>query len=387
MIEPLIDLERSISTLMTRYQTLSYAHQELQEKYQQLEQQHHELLFQKQRAADQVKEMIGKILGSKSLPHAFLFVGQKGTGKTSTARIFAKAINCLENHYSTNKSKSTSIEPCNSCHNCKSITSSTFTDVVEMDAASNRGIEEIKNLIRETSFLPMSGKYRVFIIDEAHMITTDGFNALLKTLEEPPESSMFILATTNLEKLPKTIVSRCVKVNFGKALKQDIVSMLKRIGNSEKFEFKTDFYSLIAKHSDYSFRDAAKMLEEVSMQKLKTIEELEEFLGVRGKNNLLEIIENKDSKKTFVWINEFSQNGGNFKNLIEEILEELRVLLLAKKGIKNEDVKSTKLTFSEISKLIKLLMESYQLLKSSPIESLPLEIAIFEFYNQIDTKN
>lgn len=334
-----------------------------------------------------VRDQIKKILESKSLPHAFLFVGQKGTGKTSVARIFAKAINCLENHYSTDSSKSTSIEPCNKCSNCKSITSSTFTDVVEMDAASNRGIEEVKNLIRETSFLPMSGKYRVFIIDEAHMITTDGFNALLKTLEEPPESSIFILATTNLEKLPKTIISRCVKVNFGKALKQDIVSMLKKIGSQEKFEFNTDFYSLIAKHSDYSFRDAAKILEEVSMQKIKTTDELETFLGVRGKNNLLEIIENKDSKKTFIWINEFAQNGGNFKNLIEEVLEELRILLLAKKGIEIEDIKSTKLTLTEISKLIKLLMESYQLLRSSPIESLPLEIALSEFYNQIDTEN
>ena len=142
-----------------------------------------------------VKELLRKILESDTLPHAFLFVGQKGTGKTSAARIFAKAINCLNNKFAK-KTKST--EPCNECKNCRSIKNSSFTDVLELDAASNRGIEEIKNLIRETAFFPMAGRYRVFIIDEAHMITRDGFNALLKTLEEPPDSAVFILATTNL---------------------------------------------------------------------------------------------------------------------------------------------------------------------------------------------
>lgn len=319
-----------------------------------------------------VRDQIKKILDSKSLPHAYLFVGQKGTGKTSTARIFAKAINCSDKK---------SLEPCNHCRHCLSIDSSSFPDVIEMDAASNRGIEEVKKLIQETSFLPMSGKFRVFIIDEAHMITTDGFNALLKTLEEPPRTAIFILATTNQEKLPKTIQSRCVKVNFGKGSLKDIVSMLKRISEHEKLFFKDDFFMLIAKHSDNSFRDAAKILEEVSMQKIANCDELEMFLGIRGKNNLLEIIESKDVKKTFLWVEEFSQNNGNFKNLIEDILESLRIQLLIKKGIAIDEEKPTKLTVSEISRLIKLLMEAYQLMKTTPIESLPLEIALIEFYN------
>lgn len=322
-----------------------------------------------------VKDQIKKILDSKTFPHAYLFIGQKGTGKTSTARIFAKSLNCLEKE---------SIEPCNHCKNCQAIDSSSFSDVIELDAASNRGIEEVKNLIRETSFLPMTGKYRVFIIDEAHMITNDGFNVLLKTLEEPPTSAIFILATTNLEKIPKTIQSRCIKVNFGKGLKKDIISMLKRIADKEKFQFDDDFYSLIAHHSDNSFRDAAKILQEAIIQKIKNVNELEIFLGIRGKNDLLEIIEKKDSKKTFLWIDEFAKNGGNFKNLIEDILEELRLYLLSKKGVNIEDVKSTTLTISEISQLIKLFMEAYQSLKLTPIESLPLEIALTEFYNKIN---
>ncbi len=327
----------------------------------------------------QVKEMIGKILSASSLPHAFLFVGQKGTGKTSTARIIAKAINCLNNKFS---GKNKSIEPCNHCVNCQSISLSSFTDVIEMDAASNRGIEEIKTLIRETSFLPMSGGFRVFIIDEAHMITTEGFNALLKTLEEPPKTSIFILATTNLEKLPKTIISRCLKINFGKAKTIDIISMLKRITKNEGLNFNEDLLRLIAHHSENSFRDAAKILEEVAFQKIKTIEELEKFLGIRGKNDLMEIIEKKDLKKTLSWINEFSQNGGDFKNLIEDILSDLHKELLIKNGVETSDGKKISFTLNEISSLIKLLIEAYHSLRNTPIDSLPVEIALIEFYNK-----
>lgn len=336
---------------------------------------------------NQVKEMIGKILSAKSLPHAFLFVGQKGTGKTSTARIIAKAVNCLNNKFSPNFSNPpnnpNSFEPCNKCVNCQSISLASFTDVVEMDAASNRGIEEIKSLIRETSFLPMSGGFRVFIIDEAHMITTEGFNALLKTLEEPPKTAIFILATTNLEKLPKTIVSRCLKINFGKAKITDINSMLKRITKNEDLNFSEDLLNLIAHHSENSFRDAAKILEEVAFQKIKTVEELEKFLGIRGKNDLMEIIEKKDLKKTLSWINEFSQNGGDFKNLIEDILNDLHRELLIKNGVGTSDDKKISLTLSEISLLIRLLIEAYQSLRNTPIDSLPVEIALIEFYNKV----
>lgn len=329
-----------------------------------------------------VKKMIGKILESSTLPHAFLFVGQKGTGKTSTARILAKAVNCLNNKFSHSASVN-NYEPCNKCANCKSISLSSFTDVIEMDAASNRGIDEIKNLIRETSFLPMSGGYRVFIIDEAHMITNEGFNALLKTLEEPSKSAIFVLATTNLEKLPKTIVSRCLKINFGKANITDIYSMLKRISKSENIDLSEDLLKLIANHSESSFRDAAKILEEITFQEIRSIVEAEKYLGIRGRNDLIEIIEKKDQKKTLLWIGEFFQNGGDFKNLIEDILDQLHSQLLIKNDILKIEDKKTSLSISEISLLMKLLIEAYQNLRNTPIDSLPVEIALIEFYNEV----
>jgi len=157
--------------------------------------------------------------------------------------------------------------------------------------------------------------------------------------------------------------------------------MLKRITSSEKLEYSEDILKLIAHHSEASFRDAAKIIEEVSMQKIISKSELENFLGIRGKDDLLEIITKKDIKKIYLWIEEFSQNGGNFKNLIEDILEELRVQLLIKKGVLLDEAKPINLTVGEISRLIKLLMESYQQMRITPIESLPLEIALNEFYN------
>lgn len=326
-----------------------------------------------------VRGLLQKILEATELPHALLFVGEKGTGKTSSARIFAKSINCLHNKYAE---KSKSIEPCNECRNCVSIGYGSFTDVLELDAASNRGIEEVKNLIRETAFFPMIGSYRVFIIDEAHMITPDGFNALLKTLEEPPKSVVFILATTNLDKVPKTIQSRCIKVNFGKAKKEDIIEMLKRILKNEKKEYDLPVLNLIATHAENSFRDATKILEELILQKITDKEGVEKFIGIRGKNNILEILESQDVKKCLQWIEEFSDGGGDFKNMIEDILNQLRERLLVKKGALVDDELKTTLTTSDIILLIKLLMEAYQSLRSTPIESLPLEIALIEFYNE-----
>lgn len=329
-----------------------------------------------------VREIITRILSADHLPHAFLFVGQKGTGKTSTARILAKAINCLNNKFSPNASKRLeTIEPCNHCNSCLAIDHSRSVDIIEMDAASNRGIDDIKKLIHESNFLPMSARYRVFIIDEAHMITPEGFNALLKTLEEPPPSVIFVLATTNKDKLPKTIISRCQIVNFGRANEKDIIRMLHRYAAGEKISHIDEkLFKLIASHSDNSFRDAAKIFEELIIQQKLTVDEAEKYLGFSRKH-FLSVIEKKDPKQTLAWIDEFTASGGSIKTLIEQVLDELRTVLLAKAGLDQEKSEETKLTKKEIITLIKLFTEAYQNLSRSPIESLPLEIAVIEFYN------
>ncbi|OGK24648.1 DNA polymerase III, subunit gamma and tau [Candidatus Roizmanbacteria bacterium RIFCSPLOWO2_01_FULL_37_13] len=353
-----------------------------------------------------VKEIIKKLLQLQSLPHAFLFFGQKGTGKTSTARIIAKAVNCLSNDYaSSERSESRSsrsrqtrqprstwqartvknIEPCNTCRNCLSVDSSSSPDVIELDAASNRGIEDIRNLIKEASFFPMVNRYRVYIVDEAHMITNDAFNALLKTLEEPPSSVIFILATTNQEKIPKTILSRCSIINFGKAQKADIVSMLKKVAKKEKIIIEEQLLSLIAQHADHSFRDAVKILEELATQQKLSYEEGKQFLGLL-KENFFEALQKKDLKVILSWIDEFSQSGGNVKYLIEQLLDELRIALLAQSGVKTDEGIDITLNVKDIVSLMKLLTEAYNNLKISPIESLPLEIALVEFYNQHKSK-
>lgn len=326
----------------------------------------------------QVKDTIQNILKSKELPHAFLFIGPKGMGKTSTARIFAKSVNCLNNSFA---GKGDSVEPCNHCNNCQSIDLSSNADVMELDAASNRGIEEIKKLIREAVFAPMTGKYRVFIIDEAHMITTDAFNALLKTLEEPPESVIFILATTNEEKVPITIQSRCFRVSFGSAKKHDVEHQLKRIVDGEKIKISPDLINLVIQYSDNSFRDAAKLLEELTIQNKLTLDDAKNYLGIRAKDNLLQIMKTQELKEALIWIDEFAANGGSIKNILEDMLELLRKQLLLKSKVPVE-IEDLGFTLSEISMLMKLLTEAYGNLRISPLPSIPLEIAVVEFYNQ-----
>lgn len=306
-----------------------------------------------------VRDTIKQLITSDSIPHALLLIGQKGTGKTSIARIIAKHLNGLTSD------------------------AGDHPDIMEMDAASNRGIDEIKNLIRETAYAPLAGKYRVFIIDEAHMITTEGFNALLKTLEEPPSTAVFILATTNVEKLPKTIVSRCAVVNFGRAKKQDLIHMLKRIAKGEKLTLEPKLLELVSDHADHSFRDAAKILEQlVVQQKANTYSEAEKYLGIVGRKDLLHILSTADLKQALTWTKSFVDSGGNIKYLLENTLEDLRLQLLVKSGVEvEEDVPQLTLSIAQISRLIRLFTESYNLLKISPVESLPLEIAIVEFYN------
>lgn len=326
----------------------------------------------------EIKRKILNLLESKHIPHAILLTGPKGIGKTSIARIIAKSLNCLKNVFSQ---QSDSVDPCNQCVNCQAIDNSRSIDVIEIDAASNRGIDEIRQIIKNSSFLPMLARNRIFIIDEVHMITQEGFNAFLKTLEEPPPNVYFILITTNPEKVPTTIRSRTFIINFAKADKNDIISMLKRIAQGEKIKITDDVYELLSQYSDNSFRDAAKLLEELVIQNIfNDINSIKNYLGLR-KDNLLSLIEKKDLKATLEWLNNFYQNNGNYKTLIEDILQQLREQLI-NISLSENNIKYH-LTKKQITILMKKLLEAYNLLKISPIESIPLEISIIEYYNEI----
>jgi DNA polymerase-3 subunit gamma/tau len=334
-----------------------------------------------------IREKLTLLLKSKKIPHAFLFTGPKGAGKTSAARLIAKAVNCQNNVFSDSRDKKNkfadSIEPCNECENCISITKGNAVDVIELDAASNRKIDEIRDLIDKIKFSPLYCRYKVYIIDEVHMLTTEAFNALLKTLEEPPESTLFILATTELDKLPKTIISRCIHFNFGNAEVQEIVSMLKRISKHENLDIEDKALEFIAERADHSFRDATKILEEAVMSNQHTISGIKNVLGLSGSSlDLLQAIEKKDPKAALTFLKSYDENGGSFKTLIETLLERFHQILRSKNGLSSESTKMYTFSLPELSYLMKSLQETYNLTKISPIESLPLEICLLEYFEK-----
>ena len=325
-----------------------------------------------------VSESLKKIVSKKSIPHAFLFAGPKGTGKTSAARILAKIINC-ENPKDEN--------PCDKCKQCVSITNGTNLDVVEMDAASLRGIDDVRILKDAVKLSPVSGKKRIYIIDEVHMLTTEASNALLKTLEEPPEHVVFILATTNPEKLIETIRSRTTLIPFRKAGDIEIVRSLKRVVEGEKIKIEEPALSVIAEAADGSFRDAIKILEQlVAEEKELTKECLEEFLFKNKSYDLegfIRLLIDKNQKRLLEEINTLNSKGITIESFIESLMKKLRLSLLSKVGVGEEVI--SELSKSELVNLIELLNIAFKDMNESPVEELPLEIAVMKWCGEEDT--
>ncbi|MGI5826282.1 MAG: DNA polymerase III subunit gamma/tau [Patescibacteria group bacterium] len=321
-----------------------------------------------------VREELIKIFSSGRPSHAFLFTGPRGIGKTSAARIVAKAVNCEQPQ---------GFEPCNQCESCLSITNGTNVDVFEIDAASNRGIDDIKELRDKIRLAPSSSKHKVYIIDEVHMLTTEAFNALLKTLEEPPEHAIFVLCTTDPEKLPKTIVSRCQRIAFSRATKKEIVERLKRICEKEGIEAEEKALEEIAKMADGGFRDANKILEQISLSGKVTLEEVGKTAGVSGESNLedfLTLLSQKKAKEALAWINTAVEKGINLRTLTESLLQILRGSLLESFGFKDENKGfEIKLNAEEIKRLIELFSRAYFELRSAVIPQLPLEMSVIEW--------
>lgn len=325
----------------------------------------------------QVREKLPSFFSSNSFPHTFLFTGPKGIGKTSTARIIARLINCEKGP--SFKKHWVFSEPCNQCETCLSIIKGSNMDVLEIDAASNRGIDEIRQLRERIGFTPSSAKFKIYIIDEVHMLTTEAFNALLKTLEEPPAHAVFILCTTEKHKVPETIVSRCTNIAFSKASEEELLRSLTRIVKGEKLKISPQALSLIAFQSDGSFRDGTKLLEQIASVQKESISEEDvrsilSLVHIKEKE-ILKYLLNKQAKETLDLIIASVNKGVDPKVLTKALLLEFHRLLLrcVAEGDKG------KLSLTDLKKLINLFSRADSDIKYSPVPQLPLELAVVEY--------
>jgi len=263
---------------------------------------------------------------SDQIGHAYIFAGTRGTGKTSIARIFAKAVNCQNRKGS---------EPCGECRVCKEMTAGNFLDLIEIDAASNRGIDDIRDLREKIRFSPNIGKYKIYIIDEVHMLTTDAFNALLKTLEEPPAHAIFILATTEIHKIPATILSRCQRFDFRKIEPGKMFLGIKKIANEENIKISEENLRKIVGLSEGSLRDALSSLDQLNSFSNGVISSdiLEGVLGYSREEQLIEILElihEGDIRQVISFINDLINSGKDMESFLKNLMVFLRKLLILK---------------------------------------------------------
>ena len=263
---------------------------------------------------------------NNNIGHAYLFSGTRGTGKTSTAKIFARAVNCLE---------SIEQEPCNECEVCKDILHDNIMDVVEIDAASNNSVDDIRELRENVKYSPTKAKYKVYIIDEVHMLSQGAFNALLKTLEEPPSYVIFILATTEPHKIPATILSRCQRFDFKRVTVKDITSRMKKICVEENIEVEEKALNLIARNSQGALRDALSILDQCisfgdNKIEYKDVVELLGTVNVEQLFDLAQYIINQDTKESLKILNEFIVLGKDIRNLINDLIDHFRNLMICK---------------------------------------------------------
>src|SRR3989344_5187648 len=332
-----------------------------------------------------VRQEFEAILASGRFAHAYLFAGPRGTGKTSAARILAKIVNCKRNEKASDSGKRLS-EPCNVCVSCREITQGNALDLFEIDAASNRGIDDIRELRERIKLAPARSRFKVYIIDEVHMLTQEAFNALLKTLEEPPLHALFILCTTEPEKLPATVSSRCTRITFPKASVSEVVTSLTKGVRSEGLSVAPEVLQALAKNVDGSFRDGMKYLEQLSLRatgrrKRISLEDVQRVVGGGRQvsvRRLLTALSEHNTDQAFGELARGSEEEGSLENYAREILEMLRLLLLSELGaVKTEPIKG--LDLASVRLLITLFARAAVSLRSAVVPQLPLELAVAEW--------
>ena len=322
-------------------------------------------------------------LAKERISHAYLFCGPRGTGKTSTARSLAKAVNCLSNGKG---------EPCNECEMCQAITEGRALDVIEVDAASNRGIDEMRDLREKVNYAPNQARYKVYIIDEVHMVTKEASNALLKTLEEPPPHVIFILATTEAHKLLPTILSRCQRFDFHRISLSNIVAQLSTVAEGEGISIVPEALNLLARAATGSLRDALNLLQQASNYYGNEIslEQAQTMLGISDDRRSKELVKNivdNDATAGIITINNVNRDGLDLRQFNRELVEYLRMLLLVKTGsnesldLTTEDINelrelASRASLSQIIKAVKLFGQMD--LSLDNYSTLPLELAMVE---------
>ncbi|MBU2578984.1 DNA polymerase III subunit gamma/tau [Patescibacteria group bacterium] len=349
-----------------------------------------------------IRVLTNALLANK-VSHAYLFTGPRGTGKTSMARLLAKAVNC-ENlqtmpHSGTNCKLQTNYEPCNQCSSCREINQGKAIDLIEIDAASNRGIDEMRELREGIKFVPVKSKYKVFVIDECHQLTKEAANALLKTLEEPPMHAIFILATTEPQKMIATIISRCQRFDFCRLKAKEIFETLEKILKQEKIDFEPQALNLIALSSCGSLRDAETLLDQAisfsGAESLVKKEIVEKILGITDNEiifKFLNYVFQKQTKSAVEFLEEIIYKGIDLQEFAKTLIIYLRGLLLLKISPGFQDTlillsEEEKEKFNELAKnlsekelkdLLEKIMAAETKMKYSSLPQLLLELAIIE---------